>query len=185
MKGKVENMWKYVWKDILEQACFLPVTAVLSVIYYSLRRAIVKRRGMLNRETKKQLFWKSCMAMYLMMLVQITLLEREAGSRTKVSLELFETFGGPMANAFVVENVLLFMPYGFLLPQIWRGLGKMRISHQMLVCTIIGFFSSLMIECTQLVTQRGFFQVDDIMTNTIGMVCGWLVYQIVHKILSK
>ena len=85
-KGKVENMWKYVWKDILEQACFLPVTAFLALIYYSLRRAIVKRRGMLNRETKKQLFWKSCMAMYLMMLVQITLLEREAGSRTKVSL---------------------------------------------------------------------------------------------------
>ena len=50
-KGKVENMWKYVWKDILEQACFLPVTAFLALIYYSLRRAIVKRRGMLNRET--------------------------------------------------------------------------------------------------------------------------------------
>ena len=109
-------MWKYVWKDILEQACFLPVTAVLALIYYSLRRAIVKRRGMLNRETKRQLFWKACMAMYLMMLVQITLLEREAGSRTKVSLKLFETFGGPMANAFVVENVFLFMPYGFLPP---------------------------------------------------------------------
>ena len=147
-------MWKYVWKDILEQACFLPVTAFLALIYYSLRRAIVKRRGMLNRETKKQLFWKSCMAMYLMMLVQITLLEREAGSRTKVSLELFETFGGPMANAFVVENVLLFMPYGFLLPQIWKSFGKMRISRQMPVCTIIGFFSSLMIDTERIFSGR-------------------------------
>ncbi|WP_432626853.1 VanZ family protein [Brotaphodocola sp.] len=177
-------MWKYVWKDILEQACFLPVTAVLALIYYSLRRAIVKRRGMLNREMKHQLFWKACMAMYLMMLVQITLLEREAGSRTKVSLELFETFGGPMANAFVMENVLLFMPYGLILPMIWKSLRKMKILPQMLICTMIGFFSSLMIECTQLVTQRGFFQVDDIMTNTVGMVCGWLIYRIISMLVS-
>ena len=32
-KGKVENMWKYVWKDILEQACFLPVTAFLEIVH--------------------------------------------------------------------------------------------------------------------------------------------------------
>lgn len=173
-------MWKYVWKDILEQACFLPVTAFLALLYYGLRREIVKKRGRLNRETKHQLFWKACMAMYLMMLVQITLLEREAGSRTKVSLKLFETFGGPMSNAFVVENVLLFMPYGLILPMIWKGLRKMKIFPQMMLCILVGFVSSLMIECTQFVTQRGYFQVDDIMTNTIGMFCGWLLCRIFY-----
>ena len=177
-------MWKYVFDDILEQAYFLPMTAVLALIYYGLRRAILHRRGLLGKEEKRRLFWKACMVWYLMMLVQITLLEREAGSRTKVSLKLFETFGGPMSNAFVVENILLFMPYGFLLPKIRHGLGQMKLFPQMMVCTLAGFFSSLMIETTQFVTQRGYFQVDDIMTNTIGMFLGWGIYRILfHRIL--
>lgn len=177
-------MWKYVFEDILEQAYFLPVTAVLTLFYYGLRRAILHRREMLGSEEKRILFWKACIVWYLMMLVQITLLEREAGSRTKVSLKLFETFGGPMANAFVIENILLFMPYGFLLPKIWQGLGRMKPISQMMVCTLAGFFSSLMIETTQFVTQRGYFQVDDIMTNTIGMFLGWGIYRILfYRIL--
>ena len=51
-------------------------------------------------------------------LLVITYFSRESGSRTgMMDLELFSTWGiNDRNNAFVVENVLLFIPYGFVLP---------------------------------------------------------------------
>ena len=44
-------------------------------------------------------------------------------------------------------------------------------------CTFIGALTSLTVECLQLITQRGYFQIDDILTNTLGSVIGWLVFR--------
>ncbi len=62
-------------------------------------------------------------------------------------------------------NVLLFVPFGFLL-----HLPPRR-------AIIIGFLFSFAIEIIQLVTRLGMFETDDLMTNTLGTWIGTVAYR--------
>ena len=44
---------------------------------------------------------------------------------------------------------------------------------------MFGAVTSFGIEFLQLVTRRGFFQIDDILTNVLGTVIGWLVFRMI------
>ncbi|MGN0483161.1 MAG: VanZ family protein [Lachnospiraceae bacterium] len=126
---------------------------------------------------KKARFPKSIVfyffAVYVHVLYRLTLLSRPPGSRTSVALKLFATFTGDLRGMmYVVENVLMFVPLGILLPIIWE---KQRKGYVLL---LTAFFSSVAIEVTQFLTQRGYCQTDDVMTNTIGAGIGFLIFQI-------
>ncbi len=69
----------------------------------------------------------------------------------------------------VLQNIVLFLPFGFLL----RGLGSVRTRHAVLM----GLALSLMIECTQGLMRIGWFEVDDLMFNTLGTWVGVRVYE--------
>ena len=64
----------------------------------------------------------------------------------------------------------MFLPYGFLASWAFK---RMRRFWN---CTLLGAVTSLGIESLQLITARGYFQIDDILTNTLGTVIGYLVY---------
>ena len=85
------------------------------------------------------------------------------------SFELFRTFRDTFfVRKQIYENVLMFVPYAVLL----YGLAKVfRRWWRML---LIGAGSSLLIEMTQWVTRTGYFEVDDILTNTVGMMIGYV-----------
>ena len=70
--------------------------------------------------------------------------------------------------ADVVNNVLMFMPVGFLLGMVlnkkhWWGM------------LLAGMFISLTIELMQLYLHRGLCETDDIIHNTIGCFIGWML----------
>lgn len=65
------------------------------------------------------------------------------------------------------ENVILFLPFGFFCRRLF-GLKRRFI----LLC---GLMLSLAIECGQLLTGLGSFEVDDLCTNTFGSFIGALV----------
>ena len=44
-------------------------------------------------------------------------------------------------------------------------------------CVFIGFLCSCGIELSQLITQRGYCQLDDVVTNTVGMLVGWGIWK--------
>ena len=154
-------MWSYIIKDIGKELEYLPYALFLGIIVYFVFKIIL-------RKNSKPLynFYKVIFLVYLFALVHITLFEREPGSRTAISLTLFETLGGSRNNAYVIENVLLFIPFGFLPATLFRPMRNLVLS------LMAGAFCSLMIETTQLITQRGYFQVDDILMNSIGTVIG-------------
>ena len=113
-------------------------------------------------------FW-----IYVSVMLIITFFSRESSGRQRLDLELFSTWGiNDRNNAFVIENVLLFVPYGFLAG---FAFGRYR---RFLPCLALGAATSLGIETLQLVTGRGFFQIDDILTNTLGAVVGFLLYRL-------
>lgn len=113
---------------------------------------------------------------YLSVMLVITFLSRESGGGSVFDLKLFSTWGiNNRNNAMVVENVLLFIPYGFL------GCWAFERTKSFLWCTLLGAGTSLSIECLQLATGRGFFQIDDIMTNTLGAMAGYLLFRLFFR----
>ena len=67
----------------------------------------------------------------------------------------------------VIMNILLYVPMGYLLPFIIK---PMRYS--ILACTAVGFVCSCATEYAQLRYGLGYFQLDDILNNTLGCLIG-------------
>lgn len=70
----------------------------------------------------------------------------------------------------IFGNLIAFMPFGFFLPVIWK-----KMEHWY-TTTLLSFTFSLAIETTQLICRVGSFDVDDLLLNTIGGLCGYLVF---------
>lgn len=113
---------------------------------------------------------------YLWMLVMIVFFCREPGSRIGTDLRFMGTWGTTMQDhAWVIENIFLFLPFGFLFP-VW-------LSKKKTAWTIpVGFLCSVAIEYCQLRTGRGFCQLDDVIMNTLGAVIGFLCWKIAHSL---
>ena len=111
---------------------------------------------------------------YLWMLVMIVFFCREPGSRIGTDLRFMGTWGTTMQDhAWVIENIFLFLPFGFLFP-VW-------LPEKKTAWTIpVGFLCSVAIEYCQLRTGRGFCQLDDVIMNTLGAVIGFLCWKIAH-----
>lgn len=71
-------------------------------------------------------------------------------------------------------NVVLFMPFGFLLPCIWS---RLRSAKRLLPA---GFGFSLLIELSQTLNNRR-TDVDDLILNTLGALFGLLVFRLLHR----
>lgn len=81
----------------------------------------------------------------------------------------------------IVMNILVFTPIGFLLGCCYRKIRWWKVM-------LIGFFLSAIIEIMQLVFDKGYAEVDDLIHNTIGCVVGYGLYCIVkngYKIVKR
>ncbi len=79
----------------------------------------------------------------------------------------------------IFGNVIGFLPFGFILPVIFR-----RMNSGFLIC-ISGFLLSLTVEVIQLITKVGCFDVDDMILNTLGAVFGYVLFCICNHIRMK
>ena len=74
-----------------------------------------------------------------------------------------------------VLNAVMFAPFGFLLPVLWRGCRKWSVT------TLAGFLLSLTIEVLQMFCFRA-TDVDDLLMNTLGAFLGYfLAWLFFHK----
>lgn len=78
--------------------------------------------------------------------------------------------------ANIAGNILMFGPLGFFLPLLWKCFRKLSKT------VLFGFLVSLAIECSQLFLARG-TDIDDLILNTSGVMLGYLVFAIFHKLL--
>ncbi|QWG37834.1 VanZ family protein [Bacillus mycoides] len=92
----------------------------------------------------------------------------------QINLTLFDTAG----STTYLLNIVLFMPFGFLLPTIWPQFRKMTNT----VCA--GFLFSLAIELNQLLNNR-ITDIDDLFTNTLGAIVGYIIYRVLFKMICK
>ena len=165
-------MTKYIIRDITAVLRFLPYGLIVGIIV-AIVVSIINDRRVKKGKKPVSVVAITAFIMYAVVLLFITFWSRQDGSSVGINLELFSTWGINLRNnAYVIENILLFVPYGFLCAWVFKP------ARNVLLCTVIGAVTSLGIEWLQLITGRGFFQTDDAVTNTIGALIGCLVFRI-------
>lgn len=169
MKTYIIEVLQYTWKDIIAQLPLLPygiITGLVGLVLFFILSRI-------NPAIKKHIKSATAIALligYGIILCYITLFTREAGSRVGVSLSLFETMGhGAQGDAYVLENILVFIPLGILVT------AALPTFQKRWYCMLLGFLISCGIEMTQYISCRGYVQLDDVVTNTIGMLLGFFI----------
>ena len=78
-------------------------------------------------------------------------------------------------NLFVMNvfgNICVFMPIGMFLPSLFSR------CKNLLLTTVLSLEISLCVEVIQLLTKVGSFDVDDLLLNTLGGICGYIIYSI-------
>lgn len=98
------------------------------------------------------------------------------GKSVRMYIRYFNKF--PFWNGFanLVGNILVFMPYGFLLPKAYSRCGKW---WRVFYCAT-GFV--MCIELFQLFSAFGAFDVDDILLNVSGAMAGYGLFWALKRI---
>ena len=171
----IRDIWE-AFKEFTDQALVYAAAAtaiylVISMISYIYRSLKGKRPYSFWYVLLKTGIF-AILGIYVSYLVALTLSGRQEGSRVGlINLVPFKTIS--QLGRFSLEeaeNIALFMPLGFIVPFVWKYFrGFFRT-------TLIGFFTSVLIETTQLLTSRGFFDIDDIMLNTLGAAIGYIIF---------
>lgn len=168
-------MLLYIYEDLKEACQNLPVSlaagcAVVILVFFT------------GRFTRRRIpsipifLWSA----YLEQLLWLVLLNRPPGSRRSLDLGLFDTVSrSAQGNSYVVENVLLFLPFGLLFPLLFRFRKRRKCRFPM--CLLSAFLCSAGIETVQYVTFRGYSQLDDVVMNVAGAALGYAMFCAVYR----
>ena len=161
---------------MMEPLGYLPWGILAGAVFLVLEKAWHKGQEADGGFVGRGQSWTRFVAVvYTAVLINLTYLSREPGSRIGISLELFQTWGDSVVDhSYFIENIILFIPFGILFPMVFPILRKGWS------CILTGFLFSVMLEFTQLITGRGFCQLDDVMTNTVGAGIGWGCYRLLQ-----
>ena len=89
-------------------------------------------------------------------------------------------FMQPFQISEIYLNVMLFVPMGYLLPYVSEWF-RDRVQVAPVVASFIGSF---IIENVQLVTKRGYYDVNDLINNTLGGFIGQTLFILVAYVLT-
>ncbi len=103
------------------------------------------------------------------------------GMRRQFEINWMEVNMVPFSNDIDLRgyllNILMFVPFGFLVPFIWRKRDRfMRVLFS-------GFLFSLLIEVSQLFNNRA-TDVDDLIMNTVGAIVGFGLFKLFAAIVN-
>lgn len=114
---EVVEILKNIWNDMQEPIGYLPQgllvgLAAVPLLFLWQRLSGWKEKGSLCRIVGSFL----CIV-YVAVVWNTVFFSREPGSRTGANMQLFGTWGDtPVARGYVIENVILFLPFGVLIP---------------------------------------------------------------------
>lgn len=133
------------------------------------------------KEVKPKRKWAWCiLLLYGMLVYSYTVLSRQQRIGNRYELRLFWSYTAVMQGrkdvlTFIIMNIFMLMPVGYLL----SALGK-----SWKVTMLWGCAFSCLIELSQLITERGLCELDDIFHNSLGAWLGILLYSGVSRFLN-
>lgn len=145
-----------------------------------------------SKKENKKIYWQHYFFGYLFMIYLIISIKEVVGfpciSEMQRVLRLNEPIFNPIINLIPfndgleisgILNIIFFMPFGFLLPTLWDRYKK-------IIPTIFsGLVFSIIIEIGQMFVNYRATDVNDLIMNTIGTVCGWIVFNVICKYFDK
>ncbi len=170
-----EIMIFYILEHLRETVSYLPAGILGGGLFLAgyLPWSRMRQRGYERKSLRKEGWLVFLCAVYVIVTLIQAFFSREPGSRTGVDMQLFATWGKTAeAHAYVVENILMFIPFGMLFPGLFRPLRKGW------VCAGVGCGLSIALEFAQWLTQRGHCQLDDVVMNTLGAGIGWMIFRL-------
>jgi len=155
--------------------------AVIMVAGYFIYRKLLRGKKKLSIGT---LIWLIVFGCYVLMLGSVTILSRGNsyfGGRYPLFYSYREAWYSFSAQEWrnLILNICMFVPLGFLLPM---GIRKMRRFWKTALC---GFAVTVVIETVQHLTQRGMFEWDDVLNNTVGAMIGYGLFVIGYAVIVK
>lgn len=90
-----------------------------------------------------------------------------------------DVIGCEMVIINLAGNVGVFIPFGALLPIIYKPLARWY------ALLPVGMIFSMTIECVQLVTRVGALDVDDVILNVTGVMLGLILLKMVYYIRDR
>lgn len=134
----------------------------------------------------------SIMSLYIVAVLFLVLVSRTPGETAGLNLEPFSVIkraivlnGATIFDGIrirsrillldIVLNLLLFIPFGFIVPCLSK-----KLAHWWAVIPLALCFS-MFIEFTQYTAKLGTADVDDLINNTLGACIGWVLYLILLK----
>ena len=99
---------KYIIQDMTEPAGYLPFGVAAGVVFLLFRKVLKKKYALPHGKAElRQDFLFFLVVLYAAVLLKLAFLSRAPGSRTDVSLRLFETWGSTLReHSFFLENIL-------------------------------------------------------------------------------
>lgn len=184
MREEITAFAKYILIDLLETVHRLPVSFAVGVLflvcYVCSNRLLCRISG--GRFPVKRIspFLVFLVGVYLEQLFWLVFFNRPSGSRRGLDLALFETIRSTgRGNSYVMENILLFIPFGILFSMSVAGKrkeGRRETKAEFFTCLFLAFALSLFIEIIQYISARGYSQTDDVVTNVLGAAIGYAAF---------
>lgn len=121
-----------------------------------------------------------CLVVEIVAIAYFTIFFREQGESHTYELELFWSYkkwileGSVAFGLEILNNIVLFFPFGFILTDALRRCPFWAVLLSSLAV-------SGCIEMSQLVFRLGLFEFDDIFNNVLGAVAGWCVFHILRS----
>lgn len=143
--------------------------------YFVVYKLLLKGRKKLK--IKRTLLW-STFSIYIIVVLGATLGMRHTGYGGYANFHLFSSYIEAW-NSFsslqwrnIILNILMLVPLGFFLPLLFKKCKRFWVTY------LSGFLFTLILELTQLFAQRGIFELDDIVNNTLGCIIGYGIVMI-------
>jgi VanZ family protein len=187
----VNEFWGQLMSYALQQGKGF---SIVEMVIYWLIGVTVMHLGIVikGRITGNRVDWRyealwGMILLYASFIGQITIFRRAPGTNSSVYLDFYlgsisEDYMDTQQFFYSLLNIMLFVPWGFLLGLV-RGKSPAIIRGVMVTC--YSFLTSLGIESLQYLTKRGHFEINDIVTNTIGGLIGVVLTIIVSAIFNK
>lgn len=138
----------------------------------------------IKQKTRSQsLFQKCCFVIYLLTVLWFTVGRRKIGYYPK-QLDFFWSYkawfrGDWLSGSANLANIAMFVPFGFLVEELFKG------KKRLIVIILLSLLFSVLVETTQFILMRGYFELDDVFNNVFGAILGTLLYRLFRSTLPE
>lgn len=175
------SIFRLILNDLRETFLYIPKAVILGLMVISLL-LIVKKCCYYLKEwafmPTYQVIAVGTFVSYVYIVLMLSYFSRPVGSRNEVNLIFLETWkSSSQSRAYVIENIMMMIPFGFLLPVFFRP------SRNFFCCIPLGFVCSVCLEYFQYLSKRGYMQTDDVVMNVFGTLIGFFTFVLLKIIV--